>query len=108
MKTFNAKKIDVIDDNGVPVTRDENGKPIDISFKTFAMNALRFPIQDIDAVKLCELSDLIRKIKPMETGDEIELTDEEFNLLRESVMNMKFKAVSEDWADFITYLKNQK
>lgn len=107
MKKFQAKKIDVVDDNGVPVTRDENGNLIDISFKTFALNALRFPAADIDAVKLCEITDVIRKIKPMQTGETIELEDAEFQILKDAVMGMKFKMVSEDWADFITYLKQQ-
>ena len=107
MKKFKAVKIEIVDDNGVIVTNDEKGNPFDISYKTFALNALRFPTSEIDAVKLCEITDVIRKIRPMEVNSEIELEDAEFQLLKDALLAMKFQIVSEDWADFIHYMKNQ-
>lgn len=107
MKKFHAKEVEVFDDFGNVIKTDDKGNIIDVSFKTFALTALRFPTSDIDAVKLCEITDVIRKIKPMQTGEEIELEDAEFQILKDAVLNMKFKMVSEDWADFVEYIRKQ-
>lgn len=104
MRTFTAQKVDILDDKG-NIAKDENGKEIDFSFKNFAIDVLRSPVSDISSDKVVELAEVIRAIKPMKTGETIELSNDHGDLLKEAVKNMKFKLVSEDWADFIVHVK---
>lgn len=104
---FKAIKVPVFDQNGTEINHDpKTGQEIKLSYKDYALQVLRHPAKEIDTVKLAELVQVIRRIKALEPGQEVELSHEEWATLKESVNEAKVVIVSEEFSDFCQYVKN--
>lgn len=101
---FTAKKVTIVDQYGNSA-KDEAGKEIDFSYKNFALTLLRSPAQEVDTVKLVEMTRLIRKFDKVKTGEEISLTHDDWSLLKELKRSFKTRIIDVDFSDFCEYIE---
>lgn len=102
---FVATKVDVLDQHGNIIEKDDKGNLIEFSYKDYALTVLRNPTQDIDPVQMEELVSVIRLVKNLKPGEQAELDHSEWTTLKKAVANFRTRMVDEDFSDFCKYVK---
>jgi hypothetical protein len=103
--SFIATKVDVIDQQGNIIEKDDKGNIIEFSYKDYALTVLRNPAEDIDPIKMEALVSVIRLVKNLKPGEKAELDHSDWSTLKHAVANFKTRMVDEDFSDFCKYVK---
>ena len=102
---FVATKVDVLDQHGNIIEKDDKGNLIEFSYKDYALTVLRNPAEAVDPIKMEALVSVIRLIKNLKPGGKAELDHSDWSTLKEAVANFKTTTIDEDFSDFCKYVK---
>ncbi len=102
---FIAKKVDILDQQGNIIEKDDQGKAIEFSFKDYALTVLRNPGKEIDPIQMEEIVSVIRLIKGLKPDAQAELSHSEWSTLKNAVAGFKTTVVDEDFSDFCKYVR---